>query len=445
MRQLLQTFRDMNRILLVLLILSGLSVQAQIQVDYPFNPDGNADGLVSVSDLMELLTVYGEEFTAGNLSSDSTSAIFYVGDMDYYDCKSSCYSLEGNWKVLDDFLVGSYKDELSQHAVVFMDRGQPVPGADAHLTLTIETNGWWSGTAYANNTNSCVCQTRVVPQVEMGGGTCDYVDLCGICEGPGPIHECGCDEIESWACDCEGNQLDALGVCGGGCLGDYDGDGECDEYVPGACNSLTDWDYDGYTYDLVEIGGRCWFKQDLRTEHYSNGDSIPYAEADSVWVAAGDSYTGAWSVLPGYEYNGYVYNWYTTIDERGVCPSGWHVPLRTEYIELFDSLLAGVTSQNFGYLNDILFDDGVAPGNNQTGFSATFTTYRGSSGGYTSTNDKFLSWTQSYSAGLASWHMTLDDDNIPNTTNYGFQQILSLTLSETHRASGYSVRCIKDQ
>ena len=43
-------------------------------------------------------------------------------------------------------------------------------------------------------------------------------------------------------CDCDGNQLDALGVCGGPCEADVDGDGVCDvDEVfgctdPGACN-----------------------------------------------------------------------------------------------------------------------------------------------------------------------------------------------------------------
>ena len=30
-------------------------------------------------------------------------------------------------------------------------------------------------------------------------------------------------------CDCNGNQLDALGVCGGDCAADADGDGVCDD------------------------------------------------------------------------------------------------------------------------------------------------------------------------------------------------------------------------
>ena len=66
-------------------------------------------------------------------------------------------------------------------------------------------------------------------------GICDDVDdcvgeldECGICNGPGAIYECGCADIPEGDCDCAGNQLDALGVCGGGCEADADGDGICD-------------------------------------------------------------------------------------------------------------------------------------------------------------------------------------------------------------------------
>ena len=32
--------------------------------------------------------------------------------------------------------------------------------------------------------------------------------VCGICNGPGAIYECGCEDIPNGDCDCNGNQLD---------------------------------------------------------------------------------------------------------------------------------------------------------------------------------------------------------------------------------------------
>ena len=67
-------------------------------------------------------------------------------------------------------------------------------------------------------------------------GICDDVDecvgeldACGVCNGPGEIYECGCSDIPEGDCDCDGNQLDALGVCGGDCTADEDADGICDD------------------------------------------------------------------------------------------------------------------------------------------------------------------------------------------------------------------------
>ena len=67
-------------------------------------------------------------------------------------------------------------------------------------------------------------------------GICDDVDdcvgeydACGVCNGPGEIYECGCADIPEGDCDCNGNQLDALGVCGGDCAADADADGICDD------------------------------------------------------------------------------------------------------------------------------------------------------------------------------------------------------------------------
>ena len=66
-------------------------------------------------------------------------------------------------------------------------------------------------------------------------GTCLYLDECGVCGGDG---------ILAGDCDCGGNQLDALGECGGPCEADADADGICDDVDPcvgeldacGVCN-----------------------------------------------------------------------------------------------------------------------------------------------------------------------------------------------------------------
>ena len=55
-----------------------------------------------------------------------------------------------------------------------------------------------------------------------GDGICDDIDpcigiydVCGVCNGPGAIYECGCDGIPMGQCDCVGNYWDfnQNGVC----------------------------------------------------------------------------------------------------------------------------------------------------------------------------------------------------------------------------------------
>ena len=69
------------------------------------------------------------------------------------------------------------------------------------------------------------CTDEMACNYDMGAntddGSCQYTDECGVCGGDG---------IPAGDCDCDGNQLDALGVCGGDCAAlDADADGICDD------------------------------------------------------------------------------------------------------------------------------------------------------------------------------------------------------------------------
>ena len=72
------------------------------------------------------------------------------------------------------------------------------------------------------------CGCADIPQ---GDCNCDgeQLDECGVCNGPGDIYECGCADIPQGDCNCNGEQLDVLGECGGSCTEDIDADGVCDD------------------------------------------------------------------------------------------------------------------------------------------------------------------------------------------------------------------------
>lgn len=118
----------------------------------------------------------------------------------------------------------------------------------------------------------------------------------------------------------------------------------------GPCDNLESVTFDGYEYDLVEIGDQCWFAENLRTQHYANGDAIPANLTDSEWgsttggaVAVNGEDAGCFNYSPDgdacdpdWSLNEYgrLYNWYAVDDERGLCPSGWHVPTDGEWMTL---------------------------------------------------------------------------------------------------------------
>ena len=81
-------------------------------------------------------------------------------------------------------------------------------------------------------------------------------DACGVCNGPGAVFECGCSDIPQGFCDCDLNQLDALGVCGGDCAEDANADGICDDLV-----------------DCDNIGAAFW--QDLELGVYISAEQSP--------------------------------------------------------------------------------------------------------------------------------------------------------------------------
>ena len=56
------------------------------------------------------------------------------------------------------------------------------------------------------------------------------IDDCGVCNGGGSNNKaCGCADMPAGDCDCFGNKDDAIGVCGGACAFDNDNDGVCDD------------------------------------------------------------------------------------------------------------------------------------------------------------------------------------------------------------------------
>ncbi len=128
---------------------------------------------------------------------------------------------------------------------------------------------------------------------------------------------------------------------------------------------------DGYSYDVVELAGECWFAENLRTELYQNGDSILNFTAPNNWASSTDGgqgiYDGDSTLYANY---GRLYNWYAAGDERNICPTGWEVPSSFQYRDLLVTLGQAEYQPVGTYLKAAATDSPAWNGSNSTGFSA---------------------------------------------------------------------------
>jgi uncharacterized protein (TIGR02145 family) len=99
---------------------------------------------------------------------------------------------------------------------------------------------------------------------------------------------------------------------------------------------LTVSDYDANIYNVITIGTQDWMQSNLKTTHYNNGEIIPEVTDGPSWGSlTSGAYTWYSNDATTYKdtYGG-LYNWYTTVDIRNVCPTGWHVPTNLEWTTL---------------------------------------------------------------------------------------------------------------
>jgi uncharacterized protein (TIGR02145 family) len=151
-------------------------------------------------------------------------------------------------------------------------------------------------------------------------------------------------------------------------------------------NNETVTDMDGNVYQTVTIGTQTWMKENLRTNHYRNGDAIPNVADDNEWT------TGVWcdynnDAANGKKY-GHLYNWYAVSDSRNIAPEGWHVATDTEWTTLTEYVSAHLGKSPNQAKALAASTDWTAPSyevdiigwdltlNNSTGFSALPCGYR---------------------------------------------------------------------
>jgi uncharacterized protein (TIGR02145 family) len=115
------------------------------------------------------------------------------------------------------------------------------------------------------------------------------------------------------------------------------------------CHGQTELTYQEVDYPVVEINGQCWMAANLRSAYFRNGESIPEFQNDNDWSVA----NGSASAIYNHDENnlntyGRLYNGFAVMDQRELCPSGWHVPSDCEWMYLEQSLGMPVDMQMLG-------------------------------------------------------------------------------------------------
>jgi Fibrobacter succinogenes major domain (Fib_succ_major) len=164
-------------------------------------------------------------------------------------------------------------------------------------------------------------------------------------------------------------------------------------------------DGDGNKYHTVVIGTQTWLKENLKTTKYCGGAPISLVTDNLKWenckVAAYCWYDNNAGLKDLY---GALYNWYVV--KAGVlCPVGYHVPTIEDWTTLAT------------YLSDVPQD--------KPSFGAI-------SIGMRVWNGDFIL--------LSSWWVSAQEES----EKYAWRATVDFSLSPMPKATGYSVRCIKD-
>jgi uncharacterized protein (TIGR02145 family) len=189
-------------------------------------------------------------------------------------------------------------------------------------------------------------------------------------------------------------------------------------------------DVDNNNYSTVIIGYQEWLAENLNVTHYRNGDPIPNVTDSTEWRSLT---TGAFCWYDNDEITysntyGALYNWFSVIDTRGLCPSGWHVPSNFDWNELITNYLGGLHTAGFKMKSTSGWNNN-ANGNNLSGFT-------GLPGGMRYYHPYYLIFNN---LGIATGWWSSTEQDI-STAMYRY---LAYPVSNSKK-SGYSVRCLKD-
>jgi uncharacterized protein (TIGR02145 family) len=199
-------------------------------------------------------------------------------------------------------------------------------------------------------------------------------------------------------------------------------------------NPNTVTDVDGNVYHTIKIGTQTWTVENLKVTRYRNGDLMPNITGNLLWEM---QTTGAYSSYDNNTKNlatyGGLYNWYAVKDNRGLAPTGWHIPTEAEWTTLRTYL--GTFSNPGGKMKETDTLHWLTPNTgatNESGFNGLPGGLRFDVGGYEGIREQANFWTATEQNTNLAYYSNL----MYNTTN--------LTITSFGKTCGFSVRCVKN-
>jgi uncharacterized protein (TIGR02145 family) len=193
-------------------------------------------------------------------------------------------------------------------------------------------------------------------------------------------------------------------------------------------------DCEGNLYNTVIIDTQEWMSENLKTAKYCNGEPIGTTTLD---ISAENLQKYQWAYendeanVPLY---GRLYTWFALNDSRKICPTGWHLPLDSEWSAL-TNFLGGMTVAG-GKLKETGASHWVdmnIDATNEVGFTALPAGYRDPDGTFYGIEDDADWWTGTQSDTYNAFDRSVS--NMSGEVSKGFFD----------KGYGFSVRCVKDK
>lgn len=208
------------------------------------------------------------------------------------------------------------------------------------------------------------------------------------------------------------------------------------------CAGMETFEYGGQTYHTVQIGSQCWMKENLNIGTMVNGGSNQTNNSIIEKYCYGNNLSNC-AVYGGLYQWREMMQYTTTPGVQGICPSGWHIPMDSEWCTLTTYLDTTVNCNTWGWsgtnaggkMKETGTNHWYSPNTgatNESGFSALGAGARFFSGDFISMAFATYIWSSSEYSPASGIHLYL-------LYNYA-----SLARYDNNKTQGLSVRCIKD-